>query len=222
MLLQQYRRNVIYFPAEKKRFYNRCTGAEVHDPWNKIALQDTIDVQFSIAVVKHLQTLSAMQRIAADVASKNSITPDDHIVDNLIVQTIGGKFRYDPVAAGEIPGDVSKIVAVAAFIKFDWRIEIIFQNLDIPENRFGGTGDVEIFFNINPAHLPGERGAVGIAVRFELIDQPDDPEHLFFSDRHKIFSSFPCFNSSRNLAIFCRNSDYLYHTGQQAVAVWRI
>ena len=88
MLLQQYRRNVIYFPAEKKRLYDGCPGTEVHDPRNKIALQNTIDVQFSIAVVKHLQTLSAMQRIAADIAGKYRITADDYIMKYAVIKAV--------------------------------------------------------------------------------------------------------------------------------------
>ena len=157
MFLQQHRRNVIYFPAEKKRFYDGCPGTEVHDPRDKIALQNTVDVQFSIAVVKHLQTLPAMQRIAANITGKNSIAPDDYIMDDLIIQTMGSTFRNTPVAAGKIPSHISKIVAVAVFVEFNRCVEIIFQGLDIPENGFGSTGDVKVFINIRLMHHPGKR-----------------------------------------------------------------
>ena len=85
MFLHQHRRNVIYFPAEKKWFYNGGTGTEVHYPRDKSALQNLVNMQIAVELTRRNQKLFPVQWIAADITGKYRITPDDHITDNLII-----------------------------------------------------------------------------------------------------------------------------------------
>lgn len=120
------------------------------------------------------------------VAGKNCIATDHHIFKDRAGKTIGRYFRDLQTDTGKFPVRIGQKVTVAAGIKLNRGIEIIFQRLDIPIDRFGRTGNIEIFLNIQFPQQPGDGRTVGIAVFPQQTGQAYDSQHLFFTMGIKI------------------------------------
>jgi len=85
---------------------------------------------------------------------------------------------------GKIPIAAGEIIAVARLVEVDGRGEIVLEQLDIAEDRLRGAGEVEVFLDVSLAHLGGETCAVGVAVLFQLGNQPNQALQLFLPDGH--------------------------------------